>query len=121
VEPQCIIFSLFFLLLIAHIATYVFNVRILKRVKKHNFELYVEMLDGRPDSFIDREFPLMRSPDDPRMLRVFKKMILAGKCDELLPFKSRGLYRSLFWIKLVLVCLIVVVIVSTYLQMVVFR
>jgi len=58
------------------------NVRVLKRrIKKHSFELYVEMLDGRPDSFIDREFPLMRSPDDPRMLKVFKQTVLAGKCD----------------------------------------
>ncbi len=115
-----IIFSLFIFLLVLHITSYVFHVKILKRIKKHNFELYVEMLDGRPDSFIDRASP-MRQADDVPMLKSLNQTILGGKCDELLPFKSRGLYRSLFWIKVVLVCLIVLIIVSHFLQTVVFR
>ena len=117
---EVIIFLLSILFGATHITSYVFHVKILKRIKKHNYELYVEMLDGRPDSFIDRESP-MRQADDIPMLKSLDRAILDGRCDELLPFKSRGLYRSLFWIKVVLVCLIVLIIASMYLQMVVFR
>ncbi len=115
-----IIFTLFMCLLVLHITSYVFHVKILKRIKKHNYDLYIEMLDGRPDSFIDRASP-MRQADDVPMLKSLNQAILGGKCDELLPFKSRGLYRSLFWIKLTLVILIILIIVLLYLQMVVFR
>ena len=69
---------------------------VLIRIKTINKGLYLLILDGKKDLWIDRPGWAMDLADNKVMFKFFDA-IEDGRCDDFLVIKNRSFYRALYW------------------------